>query len=123
MKGCQHDQTIMEDECNCIVTPNWVHTPRTIIIPQEAEWRKWPIDEGEGCSCDGTCNDSCSIEVDSLIEGLTHLQALDALNDLRLGVDHWRETKVASGNWDIHDEMLARYVDAAPDEQDPPVAL
>lgn len=66
----------------------------------EAAWR------GEHPECDGR------------VEGLTHLEAIDALNDLRKGVRHWLQTKVGSGKWDEYDESLTRWIDVSEIELD-----
>ena len=48
------------------------------------------------------------------IEGLTHPEAVDALNDVLSGFEAWKDAKVASGNWQDIDESLARWIEAGP---------
>lgn len=72
------------------------------------------------CGCDSeACCQGSAPATESKIEGLTHLEAIDTLNDLINGVRHWKQTKLsASGAWDVHDEALARWIDASELELD-----
>ena len=72
----------------------------------------------EHCDCDDCLCDAPQAQ-EPRIEGLTHLEAIYTLNDLINGVRHWKQTKLsASGAWDVHDEALARWIDASELELD-----
>lgn len=64
------------------------------------------------CSCDSEecCQESRPVE--QTIEGRTHLEVTDLYNSLVNGYRHWRDTKLGSSGWTIHDEFFASYVEA-----------
>lgn len=69
--------------------------------------------DSEKC-CQGDQSEDAYDPETGRIEGLTHLEALDALNDLINGLRHWKQTKLTGlGHWDECDEALARWVDAS----------
>lgn len=51
--------------------------------------------------------------LDETIEGRTHLETADLLNDLIQGLRHWKQTKLMASRGDEYDESLSRWVDAS----------
>jgi len=48
------------------------------------------------------------------VEGLTLIEAVDALNDVITGIDAWKRSKLPQDAWDELDELLARWIEAGP---------
>ena len=77
----------------------------------------------DDCLCGGEadCPDDCTEHEtcrEPRIEGRTHIEATDALNDLVNGFEHWKDTKLTSGTWNDYDEHFARWVEAGPLAED-----
>lgn len=86
--------------------------------PTSAEIARWPNELPHEDGCPAWHRGPCICEKDSehqRIEGLTHIEALDQLNDLVSGLELWHESKTHSdyGAWDKHDEMLWRWIECS----------
>jgi len=75
---------LTEDDCRC-----GCQEPRPLLPERPA----WPEPEAEG---------------------LTLLEAVDALNDVLAGVDAWKRAKLTTQEWSDGDEFLARWIEAGP---------